>query len=154
MEQLAAGYRQTVIIIAAEIMTIIALTVAAWFDVSKTEFAALPLTITMLWMAIIFIAVGSFVLRRTFFNWERLTNTMLLRGKSGLIKQLQTNALILSAIAEAIAVIGFVIAILTGDKFQMLRAAAIALIVCLINFPRRKVWENVVGNLEKLEAQN
>ncbi|MGI8466903.1 MAG: hypothetical protein ACR2N3_00435 [Pyrinomonadaceae bacterium] len=152
MEQLAANYRVTVIIIAAEIMTIIALTVAAWFDIFKFESAASPSTITTLWIAIIFIAVGSFILRRAFFNWEKLADTILLKGKSGLIKQLQSNAIILSALAEIIAIIGFVITALTGDKFQTLRASAIALIVCLINFPRRRVWEKVVESLEKLDA--
>ena len=153
MDELKSRYRTAVIIVAAQVATIAALTAAAWFDVLTIETTASPATITALWVAVIFIAVGSFGLRRAFFNWEKLTETALLKGKSGLIKKLRSNAVILSALAEIIAVLGFAIFILSGDKFQMLRAAAIALIVCLINFPRRNVWEKIVGNLEKLAVQ-
>lgn len=153
MEELKNRYRTTIIIIGVQILVIIALTTAAWFGVFNFESTTQPTTITILWTAIIFIAVGSFLLRRTFFNWEKLKNTALLKGVSGLIKQLQSNAIILSAIAEAIAIIGFVITALTGDKFQMLRAGIIALIVCLINFPRLGVWEKIIANVEKFETQ-
>lgn len=154
MNELKSRYRATVIIIAAQISTIIALTAAAWFDVFTFESAASPSTITALWVAVIFIAVGSFALRRAFFNWEKLTETALLKGKSGLIIKLQSNAVILSALAEIIAVLGFVMTVFSGgDKSQMLRAAAIALIVCLINFPRPGVWEKIVGRLENLAVQ-
>lgn len=153
MEGLTARYRATVIIIAAQIVIISALAGAAWFDVFNFDATASVSTVTILWVAVIFIAVGSFVLRRTFFTWEKLTDTALLKGKKGLIKYLQTGAIILCAAATAIAAVGLAITILSGDKFQLLRAAAIALIVCLINFPRRRIWEKVVGNLEKFETQ-
>ena len=128
-------------------MTIIALTAAAWLGVFNFQFTTQPTTVTALWTAVIFIAVGSFLLRRTYFNWEKLKNTALLRG------QLQSNAIILSAIGETIAIIGIVITAFTGDKFDMLRAGIIALIVCLINFPRLGVWEKIAANMEKFEMQ-
>ena len=142
-----------VIIVAAQIAIIIVLTAMVWFDVFRFDSSASASTVTTLWTAIIFIAVGSFVLRRAFFNWEKLTETTLLKGISGLITKLQSNALILGALALVIAIIGFVISSLTADRFQMLRAAAIALIVCLINFPRRVVWEKIIGKLDTLDAR-
>ena len=153
MDEISAKYRITAIIIAAQIVTILVLTVLAWFGLFSFETTPAASTITALWIAIIFVAVVSFILRRSFFNWEKLTNTTLLKGKKGLITQLQSNAIILGAFAEAIAIIGFIITAYTGDRFQMVRAAAIALIVCLINFPRRKVWENIVSSLEKLDER-
>ena len=153
MDELKAKYQTTAIIVAAQIVMIVVLTIVAWLDILTSESTASASTVTSLWVGIIFIAVGSFILRRAFFNWEKLTNTILLKGKKGLLAQLQSNAIILSALAELIAIIGFAIAIISADKYQMLRAAAIALIVCLINFPRRKVWASIVGNLEKLDFQ-
>lgn len=153
MDELKAKYQVTVIIIAVQIAMILALTTLAWFSVYKFETTPTASTVTTLWIAVIFLAVASFLLRRVFFNWEKLTNTFLLKGKTGLINQLRVNTLILISFAVAIAVIGFVITALTGDEFQMLRAAAIALIVCLINFPRRTVWEKIAANLEKLDQR-
>lgn len=153
MEELKNRYRTTMIIVGAQIFVIVVLMAAAWLKVFKFELTAESTTVTALWTAIIFIAVGSFLLRRTFYNWEKLKNTALLKGISGLIKQLQSNAIILSAIAETIAIIGFVITALTGDRFQMLRAGIVALIVCLINFPRLGVWKKIIANVEKFETQ-
>ena len=151
MDELSAKYRGTTIIIGIQIATILALAAAAWFDIFHFEPSISASTVTILWVAIIFIAVGSFLLRRTFFNWEKFADTALLKGKTGVINQLRANALILASFAEAIAVLGFLIAALTGDSYQMLRAAAIAIIVCLINFPRRGIWAKIIESLEKLD---
>ena len=153
MNELKSRYRATLFIIAAQIIVILALTVIVWFDVFEIEAAASAATVTALWVVIIFIAVGSLVVRRVFFNWEKLTETALLKGISGLLSKLQSNAVFLSALAVVVAVLGFIISSFGGDKFQMLRAAAIALIICWINFPRRRVWEKIVGNLENLDVR-
>lgn len=153
MDELNAKYRQAAIIITAEIIIVIVLMAVAWFGIFSFESTASASTVTALWVAIIFAAVGSFILRRVFFNWEKLTNTVLLKGISGLISHLRLNAIILSTFAVVIAIIGFIITAFTGDGYQMLRATAIALIVNLINFPRRRVWEQIVGKLEKLDAR-
>jgi hypothetical protein len=44
-------------------------------------------------------------------------------------------------IGEAVAVIGFTIAYFSGSAWEMLRAAGIALVVFIINFPRKSVWK-------------
>lgn len=156
MNELKPAYRVTVIIITVQILVILLLAIAAWFDVFKFEptfSSSTGSTITALWTAVIFLAVGSFLLRRSFFNWEKLADTMLLKGKPGLIGKLRFNALILSSIALVIAVLGLAITSVSADSSQMLRAAAIALIVSIINFPRFGVWEKIVGNLEQLDSQ-
>lgn len=153
MDELKSRYRTTIIICAVQILTVITLTVTSWFNLFNFEPITSPSTITTLWIVVIFIAVGSFILRRVFFKWEKLTDTFLLKGKKGLMSRLQSNTVILSALAETIAILGFIITSLSGDKFQMLRAAAISLIVFLISFPRLSVWEKIVGTLEKLDIQ-
>ena len=116
----------------------------------STENAITQQSLTALWIAILFIALATFVVRRMLFRWERLKDIYLLKGMSGLLSALQTNALILGAMAEVIAIMGFLIAALGGVKWDMFRAGVVALVVFLINFPRRSVWEKVAGSMEKI----
>ena len=63
---------------------------------------------------------------------------------------MQSNAIILSAFIEIIVIIGFVVAFLSGEKFEMLRAGLVALILYAINFPRKSVWEKIVAGLQEV----
>lgn len=148
--ELEKRYRLTAIIVSAQIALTIVLIAAAWFFVADSKTSVSQQTLTTLWIAIIFVAIGAFVLRRMFFRWDRLKNVTLLKGISGLLATLQNTAIILGCLAEAIAVIGFVIAFLSGEKFEMLRAGIAALIVFLINFPRKSVWGKIVAGMEKV----
>lgn len=144
-------YRITAFIVLAQIFLTIVLIVAAYFAAPLSGKSISQNSLTTLWVAIIFIAIGAFVLRRMFFRWDRLKDIALLKGISGLLATLQTNAIILGALAEAIAVAGFVIAVLGGEAFEMLRAGIVALIAFIINFPRKSVWEKIVAGMEKVE---
>ncbi len=143
-------YRQTFFIVLAQILFALCLVLADWFLLSKLETSLSTQDFTMLWVAILFIAAGSFVLRRLFFSWERLKNITLLKGVSGLLGILQRNSVILGLLAEIIVIIGFLIAMLGGNSSDMLRAAAISLVVFFINFPRKGVWKKIISNLEKV----
>ncbi len=142
--------RTTTIIYFSFLFTAAILTIAGWFSVAPASHSADPNSLTPLWLAIIFIAAGTFVLRRVLTNWERLREAKLLKGDAGLFAKLQTNSIILGSMAEVIAVIGFVIAQSTGVKADMLRAGFVSLIVFLINFPRKSVWRKIAANLEKV----
>ncbi len=83
-------------------------------------------------------------------RWDKLKNVTLLKGIPGLLSSLQTNAILLGTMAEIIAIIGFLIAALGGIKTDMLTFGAVALILFLINFPRKSIWEKIVANLEKI----
>lgn len=148
--ELEKRYRTTTIVIAFQIFTVIALIVAAWFAAQNSNNSVSEQTMMTLWAAVLFLAVGTFLARRMLFGWERLKNTTLLKGVKGLIQTLQFNSIILGAIGELIAVLGFLIALLSGNKWDMFRAAAAAFVVFLANFPRKSVWEKIVSNLEKI----
>ncbi|MBK8150311.1 MAG: hypothetical protein IPK58_19470 [Acidobacteria bacterium] len=147
--ELEKRFRIAAFIGLAQIAMTIVLAVIAWFVVSRTEIVETNESVTALWVAVLFIAIGSILLRRLFFGWERLKDAALLGGIPGVLKKLQTNSLMLGMFAEAIAVIGFVITMFTGSSFDMFRAAAIALIVFFITFPRKRVWKTVVANLQE-----
>ena len=152
-ENLAAlekRYRLTFLIVLTQILTVLILVAVSRFWLPKIETSLESGDLTSIWVAILFIAIGSFVLRRLFFNWERLKNIALLKGVPGILSILRTNSVILALMAEIIAIIGFLIAILSGNSSDMLRAAAISTVVFLMNFPRKSVWKKIISNLEKV----
>lgn len=150
LSKLEKRYRTTVFIILAQIFFALILVLSSWVFVPKVEINLSQQDFTTLWVAVLFIAIGSFVLRRLFFNWERLKNIAVLKDVSGLLVTLQTNSVILGIMAEIVAIVGVMIAAFSGNSSDMFRAGVIALVVFLINFPRKSVWKKIVSNLEKV----
>jgi hypothetical protein len=150
LTELERRYRTTVLIVLAQIFAVLFLVLASWRFVSKIETNLSERDFTTLWAAVLFIAVGSFIMRRMFFSWERLKNIAILKGVSGLLGTLQRNSIILGVFAVLVGGFGFLISMLSGNSSDMLRAGVIALVVFLINFPRKKVWRTIVANLEKV----
>lgn len=143
-------YKTAAIIYLGQIGSTIVLLAAGYLTVKNNETAVDSNTLTILWVAILFVAVGAFLLRRTLFRWDKLKEVTLTKGVAGLIAALQTNTIILGALAEVIAAIGFVISFINGNKSDLLRAGAVSLIVFLVNFPRKSVWKKIVTGLEKV----
>lgn len=150
LTELEKRYRTTAFIVSAQIFTTLVLIAVAWLIVLNRTAPPSEDSYLTLWMVVLFLAAGTFILRRRLFSWERLKNVTLLKGVSGLLGTLQFNAIILSALAEVVVVLGFLISILSGNGFDVIRAGLIASIVFLLNFPRRSVWEKIVLNLEKI----
>ena len=141
-------YKTTAIVVLSQIFFSLVLTVVAVFMVrGRNGTETDDSNLMALWVLIIFIAVGALVIRRLFNSWERLKNTKLLKGADGLLQTLQTNAILLGAISEFIAILGFIITIMSGSVSDMIRAEVVALITFLINFPRRSVWNRIVESL-------
>lgn len=144
-------YRTAAFLVFAQIASLFLLVVLA-FVLAKSENGGQISNNTrwMLWIAALFAALGSFIIRRMLYRWDRLRDISLLKGISGLIKTLSINSILLALMAEIVAVIGFVISNLTGDAFEMVRASVIALVVFIVNFPRKSIWEKIVKNLENV----
>lgn len=151
LAEIERKYRLTAIIVLTQIITTIILIIFGWFYAASSENAAAPDSLLMLWIAIVFIAVGTFFLRRMLNNWNRLQNTASIRGISGVVNVLQTNSIIIGSLAKIVAVIGFLIAVLGGVKFDVFRAGAVALLIFLMNFPRKTVWKKIVRSLENTQ---
>lgn len=150
LTELEKRYRTTFFTILAQIFVVLILVLVSWLGVFRIETNLTNQDFTTLWVAVLFIAVGTFILRRMFFSWERLKNIALLKGVSGLLRTLQRNSVILGIFALVVAIVGFLISSLSGSSSDMFRAGVIALVVFLINFPRKKVWKTIVSNLEKV----
>ena len=148
LPELEKRYRTTVLIVLAQIFFVLILIAASFLLALRVETTLQDYT--TLWVGVLFIAVGSFILRRMFFTWERLKTVAILKGVSGVLGTLQRNSIILSVFGLLVGIFGYLISLFSGSGFDMLRAGAIALVVFLINFPRKKVWKTIVSNLEKV----
>lgn len=93
-------------------------------------------------------AAGTLLFRRTKFSAMRLQDVAALRGTSGLLRTLQTTTVNVALIGGAIAVMGFVVALLSGapsDRWL----GVIALAVLFYAYPRRAAWRRVVEATEQ-----
>jgi hypothetical protein len=147
---LGKKYKAASMILIAQVIFSIALIATGWFVSANVENSISDESLMSLRIAVIFIAITTFVLRRMLFRWDRLKNVAILKGISGLLGSLQANAIILGTLAEIIAIIGFLIAALGGVRTEMFTFGAVSLILFLINFPRKNIWEKIVANLQEV----
>lgn len=148
LAELERRYKVTVLIISAQIFSSAVLLIAGWFIIKDREVS--EGSFLTLWLVVLFISAGTFIMRRRLFNWESLKNTAVLKGVRGLIRLLQTNAIVLNLFVEIVIMIGFMIAVMSGNFWDLLRVAGIALILFAMNFPRLSVWKKIVLNLENV----
>jgi O-antigen/teichoic acid export membrane protein len=113
-----------------------------------------PALVGILWIAIVVFGIGSLALRRTKFSAMRLQDIAALRGISGLLKTLQGTTVQVACLGGAIALMGFIITMLTGDAWDMARAGGVALIVLFYCYPRRSAWQKVVRGIEQTGDAN
>jgi hypothetical protein len=147
--ELGKRYQTTSLIVVGQIITTLLLIAVSWLIAPQIDLDITQQTTNGLWVFIVFATVGVFLLRRILFNWEKLRNINLTKGVKSLIATLQTYTILLGTLTVIISIVGFLISVMTGSKFEMFRAGAIALVVFLIIFPRKKVWETIVFGLNK-----
>ena len=134
-------------VVVAFLVLDVGLVVLAFFASNSIYRAGDPSLIMGLWIAILVFGLGAFVIRRTKFAALRLTDIAAVKGVSALLKTLQDTTIQVAAIGGAIALMGFVITILTADWTNMLRAGGVAAIVLIYCYPIRGAWQRVVTQL-------
>ena len=145
--ELSRRHRSATIFIVGFLALDLALLVFAYFAAEKLFRPNDPSMIMGLWIAILVFGLGAFVLRRTRFAAMRLKDIAALKGMSGLLKSLHDTTIQIAFIGGAIALMGFIVTILTGDWTSMLRAAGVSAIVLIYGYPFRSAWERVARQL-------
>ncbi len=149
-EELARRHRTAAMVVGAFVGLTVALIGIAFFAAETLHRPGSDPSLAMaLWIAILIFGLGSFVLRRTKLQRMRLQDIAALRGISGLLASLQATTLQIAFIGGAIALMGFVVTIMTGNKFDMLRAGGVAIIVLLSAYPQRGAWQRLVRSIEQ-----
>jgi len=140
----------TFVVVGFLILDVVLLTIA--FAAGERIFRPGDRSLAMgLWIAVLVFGLGAFVIRRTKFASMRLKDVAALRGVSGLLKTLQDTTVQIACIGGAIALMGFMITIRTGDWTDMLRAVGVSVIVLFYGFPFRGAWERLVRELAPYE---
>jgi hypothetical protein len=146
--ELVRRHRAATLVVAGFLILDIALLAIAFFAIDRIfrpgDQARDAAIIMGLWIAVLVFGLGAFVIRRTRFTPTRLKDTAAVKGVSGLLKTLQGTTIQIGCIGGAIALMGFVITILTGDWTNMLRSGGVSAIVLIYCFPLRSTWERVV----------
>jgi FtsH-binding integral membrane protein len=91
-------------------------------------------------IVILILGLGAVVWRRTKFQPMRLQDIFGLAGVSGLLKTLEKTTIQLAVLGAAIASIGFVATLVTGNERYTFWAGAIAVIVFVYCYPTKSSW--------------
>ena len=91
-------------------------------------------------IAILILGLGSIAWRRTKFSTMRLKDIGSLQGAHGLLSTLERTTLQIAFLGAAIAAIGFIATLLTGNDFYTYGAGAIAVAVLLYCYPTKSSW--------------
>jgi len=149
--ELARRYRSARLVVIIFLALTLALLAVAYF---ATAFIYRPgdrSLVNGLRITTLVFGVGAFVLRRTRFNATRLKDIAALKGASGLLKTLQDTTVQVASIGGAVALMGFIMTILSGDWTEMLRATGVAVIVLVYCYPSRNAWRRAVQQLAPQE---
>jgi len=146
-QELERRHRSAAMVVAGFLVLDIVLFAIAFFAVNSIFRPGDPSLIMGLWIAILVFGLGAFVLRRTKFAAMRLKDIAALKGISGLLQTLQHTTVQVASIGGAIALMGFMVTILTGDWTNMLRAGGVAAIVLVYSYPFRSGWQRAVIQL-------
>jgi hypothetical protein len=91
-------------------------------------------------IVILILGLGAVVWRRTKFQAMRLQDIAGLAGVTGLIKTLEKTTVQIAVLGAAIAVIGFVATLMTGNERYSYWAGAIAVVVFIYSYPTKSSW--------------
>jgi hypothetical protein len=147
--ELVRRHRMAAMVIGAMLGLSVALMGIAYFKAESLMRGGDPNLAMGLWIMILIFGLGSFVLRRTRFQSMRLKDIAALRGPSGLLAALQGTTIQIGFIGGAIALMGFIVTIISGNYWDTLRAGGVAIIVLVSAFPQRSAWQRLLKIAEQ-----
>jgi peptidoglycan/LPS O-acetylase OafA/YrhL len=151
--ELMRRHKSTSTTVLSLLVTVVLLCILAFvsqrFLTPRNSSLGMPALIT-----IFIFGVGAIAFRRTKFAAMRLQDIAALQGTTGLLITLQRTTLQVALIGAAVAVIGFVTTLLTGDPSYTYRAGVVAAAVLLYGYPVRTAWEQAVRRFSTENGPN
>lgn len=95
-------------------------------------------------IVILVLGLGAVVWRRTKFQPMRIKDIASLQGVSGLVRTLEKTTLQIAILAAAIAIIGFIATLMTGNELYTFWSGAIAIVVLVYCYPTKQSWLRTV----------
>jgi hypothetical protein len=105
-----------------------------------TEQSSNPVLDMAVRIVILILGLGAVVLRRTQFQSMRLQDIVGLYGVTGLLRTLEKTTIQLALLGAAVASIGFIATLMTGNERYTYWAGIIAVIVFIYCYPTRQSW--------------
>ena len=105
-------------------------------------------------IVILFLGLGAVVWRRTKFQPMRLQDIVGLAGVTGLLKTLEKTTLQISLMGAAVAAIGFVSTLMTGNERYSYWAGAIAVVVFIYSYPTKSSWLRALYKFTEKQPAN
>jgi hypothetical protein len=147
--ELVRRHRTAAMIVGALLGLTLALVGIAFFKAESLRRGGDENLAMALWITILIFGLGSFTLRRARFQSMRLKDIAALRGLSGLLATLQGTTIQIAFLGGAIALMGFVVTIMTGNYGDMVRAGGVAAIVLISAYPQRSAWQRLLKIVEQ-----
>ena len=95
-------------------------------------------------IVILVLGLGAVVWRRTKFQPARLKDIAGLGGVTALLQTVEKTTLQIALMAAAIAIIGFVATLMTGNELYTFWSGAIAIVVLVYGYPTKSSWLRTV----------
>jgi hypothetical protein len=141
---LARRHKAAVTTVSGLVIAIILLSIVAFLGKSyfrQQVFSRLDLVVRA---AVLALGLGSIFWRRRSLSINTLRAIGTTNGPEGLLGLLERTTLQIAVIGAAIALVGFVSTLVTGNDIYTYWAGAIAIVVLLFHYPRRTFWTKVV----------
>lgn len=129
---------------AAVALALLLLALAFVFSVNARPVLQNASSVAVLWAVVLASGLGAIFFRRVQFSSRRIAHLAAMGGPERVLQTLERTTVLVAALAGAIALAGFAIVVITGEPFDMLRAAFISVFVALSNYPRLHAWRRVV----------
>lgn len=104
-------------------------------------------------IVILIFGLGAVVWRRTKFQPMRLQDIYGLAGVTGLLKTLEKTTIQLAVLGAAIASIGFIATLVTGNERYTFWAGAIAVIVFVYCYPTKSSWLRTLKRFAERQSE-
>jgi len=128
-----------ILLVGTAVLALIALLTKSLLRQQQNPSLDIALRITILTFGL-----GSIALRRTKFSAMRLQDIGALKGPSGLLDTLEKTTLKVAFLGAAIALMGFVATLLTGNDFYTYWSGVVAVAVLLYCFPTHSSWQRTL----------
>lgn len=149
-EELERSYRTAMLTVSGFILLTFLLIAIAFLATNAITRRGDFWLVGALHVAVAIFGVGAIVHRRIKFATMRLQDIAGVRGTSGLLHTLKSGTIELASIGGAIALMGFIATILSGNPFEMLYLGVVALAVLLLySFPRKSSWRRLIEGLQR-----
>jgi hypothetical protein len=144
-KELVGVYNSTSRIVIAQIFATVLLVGTAWLLVPRVDLSITEQTVFWLWFGMVVLLVVVFALQKLFLSPKRLREFARVNGFSNLLNEMKIKSTLLGIFSVLIAILGFLISVMSGNAIEMFRTAAVVFVVFMIIYPRMQIWQKIVG---------